>query len=212
MRPAPTSQRETLVRSGRRFERRLCRRKLLGLLASDGGAPAPRRPAARTAPWGEASEGGRRSAPTSFLHAAETLHIDHVLDLADRLHDVLELAEVVNLDDEVVQPPAILGDRHLGLGDVPLPRGDGAGDLGQEARSVAADIDRDLDGTLRRLPVVPLDGDQPLPVQHVLGHGQAVARMDREAATAGDEAHDAVAGYRRAALAEPDEEIVDPAD
>ncbi len=30
-----------------------------GLLASDGGAPAPRRPAARTTSWGEASEVGR---------------------------------------------------------------------------------------------------------------------------------------------------------
>src|SRR6266545_1269655 len=37
-----------------------------GLLASDGGAPAPRRPAARTTSWGEASKGGR-SPPPSFL-------------------------------------------------------------------------------------------------------------------------------------------------
>src|SRR2546427_3670259 len=36
------------------------------MLASDGGAPAPRRPAARTASWGEASEGGRIP-PPSFL-------------------------------------------------------------------------------------------------------------------------------------------------
>ncbi len=28
------------------------------MLASDGGAPAPRRPAARTASWGEARKGG----------------------------------------------------------------------------------------------------------------------------------------------------------
>src|SRR6266498_2823170 len=61
-----------------RFERRLCRRNLR-MLASHGGAPAPRRPAARTASWGEASEGGRSPPPSlnmpefleyGFMHRA----------------------------------------------------------------------------------------------------------------------------------------------
>src|SRR5712692_9585886 len=47
------------------FERPLCRRKLSELLASDAGTPAPRRPAARTASWGEVSEGGRSPPPRS---------------------------------------------------------------------------------------------------------------------------------------------------
>src|SRR6266508_3805125 len=42
-----------------------------GLLAWYGGAPAPRRPAARTTSWGEVSEGGR-SPPPSFLGVAAT--------------------------------------------------------------------------------------------------------------------------------------------
>src|SRR5206468_1558994 len=32
--------------------------RISGMLASDGGAPAPRRPAARTASWGEVRKGG----------------------------------------------------------------------------------------------------------------------------------------------------------
>src|SRR5882724_4905763 len=35
-----------------------------GVLASDGGAPAPRRPAVRTASWGEVPEGGRGPPPS----------------------------------------------------------------------------------------------------------------------------------------------------
>src|SRR6266545_2649829 len=45
------------------FERRLCRRNL-GLLASDARGPARGRPAARTASWGEVSEGGRSPPPS----------------------------------------------------------------------------------------------------------------------------------------------------
>src|SRR6266508_3490129 len=48
------------------FQRRLCRCNLSDLLASDGGAPAARRPAARTASWGEVSPGGRSPPPSQM--------------------------------------------------------------------------------------------------------------------------------------------------
>ena len=66
---------------------------------------------------------------------------------------------------------------------------------------VLADVDGDLDRPLGRLPAVPLHGDEPLLVEHVLDHGQAIARVHGQPAAARDEAHDAVAGHRRAALA-----------
>src|SRR5207253_6058433 len=44
-------------------ERRLCRRNLR-MLASDARGPARGRPAARTASWGEVSEGGRSPPPS----------------------------------------------------------------------------------------------------------------------------------------------------
>src|SRR5215831_1234841 len=142
---------------------------------------------------------------------AQAFDVDDVLDLADRLHDVLELAEVVHLDDEVIEPPAILGHGDLGPGDVALTGGDRARDLGQEARAIASDVYRDLDGALCGLATVALDGDEPLLVEHVLHDGEASSRVHGEAAAARDEPHDAVPGDRRAALAEADEQVVHPA-
>ncbi len=103
---------------------------------------------------------------------------------------------------KLLMPAPVLGHRDLGLGDVAVARGDGAGDLGQQPGPVVADVDGDPDRALGRLLHVPLHGDEPLAVQHALGHGEAVAGVHGEPAAAGDEAHDGVAGHRVAALGE----------
>src|SRR6185295_16767765 len=68
--------------------------------------------------------------------AAHPLDVDDVRHLANRRHDGLELAQVRDLDDEVVDASPVVGPRHLGLGDVAVAGGDGAGDLGQQTRAV----------------------------------------------------------------------------
>src|SRR5581483_8071233 len=125
---------------------------------------------------------------------AHALDVDDVGDLADGAHDALEMGEVRHLHHEVVGAAAVVGDGHLGLRDVAVPRGDGPGDLGEEPRAVVADVDGDADRALRRLLDVPLDVDDALAVQHALGHGEAVACVDGEAAAPRDEADDVVAG------------------
>src|SRR5207244_4514247 len=81
-----------------------------------------------------------------------------------------------------------------------------SGDLGQEPRTVPADVDGDLDGPLAGLRRIPLDVDEPLAVEDALGDGQAVAPVNREPAPPRDEAHDRVAGERVAAPGEADEQ------
>src|SRR5213593_2801786 len=56
--------------------------------------------------------------PLANLESSDALDVDDVPDLADRADDVLELEEVGDLDHEVVDAPAVVGDRDLGLGDV----------------------------------------------------------------------------------------------
>src|SRR5438309_47164 len=162
---------------------------------------------------GEVGFSEHRPCPASpLLEPPDALDVDDVPDLADRADDVLELVEVGDLDHEVVDTPTVVGHRDLGLGDVAVARRNRPGDLGQEPRAVPADVDGDLHGPLGGLRDVPLDVDEPLPVEDALGDGQAVARVDREPAPPGDEAHDLVAGERVAAPGEADEQVVHAAD
>src|SRR5882724_3898052 len=124
------------------------------------------------------------------LEAADSFHVHDVLHFAEALHDALQLLKVLHLDDEMVEALPVVGDGDLRLGDVALAGGDGRGDLGEDARTVAPDIDGDPDRTLGRLAPVPLHGHQPLLVEHVLDHGQAVARVYGQPAAPRDEAHD----------------------
>src|SRR5262249_43851393 len=133
------------------------------------------------------------------LESSDALDVDDVADVSDGGDDVLQLAEVGNLDDEVVDPAPVVGHRHLGFRDVAVTGRDGAGDLREEPRAVLADVDRDPDRTLAGLLDVPLDVDQPLAVEDALGHGQAVARVHGETAAAGDEPDDRIARQRVAA-------------
>src|SRR5262245_10707474 len=160
--------------------------------------------------WRRVTIGGpaRRRA----LQPPDALDVDDVPDLADGLDGVLELADVGDLDDEVVDAAAVVGHRHLGLRDVAVARRDGTGDLREEPRPVLADVDRDADRALAGLGYVPLDVDQPFPIEHALGDGEAIARVHREPAAPGDEAHDRIARQRIAAAREPHQEVVDPAD
>src|SRR6266550_2141910 len=98
------------------------------------------------------------------LEPSDALDVDDVSDFADLGHNVLELAEVGDLDDEVVDTAPVVGDGDLGLRDVAVARGDRAGDLRQEPRSVLADVDGDADRSLAGLLDVPLDVDEPLAV------------------------------------------------
>src|SRR5215468_1025624 len=90
--------------------------------------------------WRRVMTGGpaRRRA----LQPPDALDVDDVLDLADGLDDVLQLADVGDFDDEVVDTPPVVGHRHLGLRDVAVTRRDGAGDLREESRPVLADRPR----------------------------------------------------------------------
>ena len=64
-----------------------------------------------------------------------------------------------------------------------------------------------------RLVVVPLDLDEPLGLVSTSDGGVgAVGAVHRHAAAAGDEAHDLVAGHRRAAPRQPHHHVVEPLD
>src|SRR5881628_2232482 len=73
-----------------------------------------------TGGWVERARRAPRAAtgPLANLESSDALDVDDVPDLADRADDVLELEEVGDLDHEVVDAPAVVGDRDLGLGDV----------------------------------------------------------------------------------------------
>src|SRR4030095_2138583 len=154
----------------------------------------------------------RRPGPRAALEASDALDGGEGSGVANGSDDVLELPEVGDLDDEVVDPAAVVGHGDLGLRDVAVAGRDGAGDLREESRPVLADVDRDPDGPLARLFDVPLDVDQPLPVEHALGDREAVARVDGDAQAARDEADDRIARQRVAAAREPHQQVVDAAD
>src|SRR5262245_3379468 len=160
--------------------------------------------------WRRVTIGG--PARLRALVPSHALDVDDVPDLADGLDDVLELADVGDLDDEVVDAAAIVGHGHLGLRDVAVSRRDGAGDLREEPRPVLADVDRDANRALAGLGYVPLDVDQPFPIEHALGDGETVARVYREPAAPGDEAHDRIARQRIAAARKSHQQVVNPAD
>src|SRR3990170_5372262 len=146
------------------------------------------------------------------LQPSDALDIHHVLHFPNALHDALELVEILHLDHEVVDALAVVCHGDLGLRDIAVSRGDGRGDLGQQPGPVPPDVDGDLDRALGRLLAVPLDGQQALLVEHILDHGHAVTGVHRQPPPPRDETHDAVARYRRAALAEAHEDIVHAAD
>ena len=90
----------------------------------------------------------------------------------------------------------------LGLGrageDVHVVVGEHVGDVAQQLRPVERlDLDRDDVGA--RSVVVPLDLDDPVDLGEEAGAVGAVGPVHRDAAAPGDEAHDLVAGHRRAA-------------
>src|SRR5262249_10049981 len=63
-------------------------------------------------------QGGAPARPPDYLEPTNPLDVDDVRHVADRGHDVLQLAEVAPLDHEVVDPAAVIGHRHFPLGDV----------------------------------------------------------------------------------------------
>src|SRR5687767_10581080 len=170
----------------------------------------------RTSNWRRVTTVSGRACPRRELEAANALDVDDVGHFADGRHDLLQLMEVGDLDHEIVDPATIVGDLDLRLGDVAIPRGDGPGDLRQEPRPIAPDVDRDphrtLGRLLSRLVAVPLHVHQPFTIEDALHHRQAIAAVDGQPAPAGDEPHDLIARQRVAALGEADEQVIDPAD
>src|SRR5262245_1633377 len=77
--------------------------------------------------------------------ASDALAVDDVAHGPDGGHDALQLLEIGDLDHEVVDALAVVGHHHLGLGDVAVLGRDRAGDLREQARPVAPDVDRDAD-------------------------------------------------------------------
>src|SRR5688500_3543445 len=93
---------------------------------------------------------------------AHAFDVDDVGNFAYGAHDLLQLREVGDFDHEVVDAAAIVRDGDLGFRDVAVLAADGAGDLGQQARTVAPDVHGDTDRPLARLLDVPLDVDDAL--------------------------------------------------
>src|SRR5262249_46159488 len=94
---------------------------------------------------------------------------------------------------------------HLGARDVGARRADRLGRRRQRARLVDA-RDLDADRTRCALPLLPLHVDAQLRVG--LEPLRTVLRVNRDAPTWGDEARDAPARQRLAALAEADQHVL----
>src|SRR6266545_2324369 len=116
------------------FERRLCRRnysgllasdgrapaprrpaaRMSGLLASDGRAPAPRRPAARTASWGEGSEGGRSPPPSVLVACRKDLLPNGIRAVTEAMPHVRSVAVGIWVETgSRVEPESRGGISHL---------------------------------------------------------------------------------------------------
>ena len=89
--------------------------------------------------------------------------------------------------------------------------GEHLGDVAQQPRPVER-LDLDRHHERGRLVVVPLDLDDALGVIDEAGGVGAVGAVHRDAAAAGDEAHDLVAGHRRAAPRQPHHHVVEALD
>ena len=79
------------------------------------------------------------------------------------------------------------------------------------SRGAVERVDRDLDAeAARRRAGFPLDRREPLRIPHQRLRVRAVLAVDRDPAAERDVAEDRVARHRRAALRQPDEDVVDP--
>src|SRR5215212_4965207 len=122
--------------------------------------------------------------------APQRFHVAHFRDVPVLRELVLDVAAV--LDDV----RAVLGER---------PR-----DVLEQPRAVPR-VDRDLHPEALRRAAVPGDVREALRVPLQRLHVRAVLAVDRDALPERDVADDLVAGERRAALRQPDEHVVDPA-
>src|SRR5690606_40372401 len=134
----------------------------------------------------------------------------HAGDAPDRPHDLLEVGQVLDFDDEGAGHPAFDG-LDLRRADVGPGVRDRRRDLGEEAAAVVALDDEADEEAVARLGL-PLDLDPPLRVVAQVEDVGAVGAMDRDPAAAGDVADDAVAGDRLAALGVPHHQVVEPLD
>src|SRR6185436_4222197 len=125
-------------------------------------------------------------------------------DAAQVLHHGVQLLEAADHQLERVLAFVVAGRMHLRAGDVDAGRADRLRHGGEQTRRVDA-RDLDVDRARHALRVLPLDVDAALRVR--LLHFRAVAGVDGDAAAARDEARDALAGQRLAALREAHEDL-----
>ena len=85
------------------------------------------------------------------------------------------------------------------------------GDVAEQLRTVER-LDLDPDDVVARRVVVPVDLDHAVGLALQAHRVRAVGAVDRDAAAAGDEAHDLVAGHRRAAPREAHHHVVEALD
>src|SRR5206468_1191114 len=166
--------------------------------------PAPRPAARPPPPWRAAPRRWRPSrARGSRPHPR---HLHHAPYPAEAPHDAVQLVEAAHHELEGVLRLAIAEGVHLGAGDVDAGRADRLRHGGEETRAIDA-RHLHLDRPRRLLPVHPMHVDPPLGL--ALQHFGALERMHGDAAPARDEARDALARQRAAALPEADEHVLD---
>src|SRR2546430_8733852 len=161
----------------------------------------PRRRPVRTARW-RAAPRRSRSGCGSRPYSRDLHHAAHP---AEAPHDAVQLIEVLDHELEGVLRLPVADALHLGVGDVDAGGADGLRHGGQESRPVDAG-DLDLDWSRRPLPVRPLHVDAALGI--ALQPLRASERVHRHPPPAGDEARDALARQRAAALPEADQHVL----
>src|SRR6187431_139705 len=141
--------------------------------------------------------------------ALDPRHLDHAVHLLQGLHHVLQLAQVGAVEGEDVVRAAVVAGATVGFRDVDLFFAEGLAHGGQDAGLVGGG-DRELHRAVDLGFRVPAHLDAAFGVG-VEGLG-AFTAVDGDPAAAGDEADDAVAGQRVAALGVAHQYVVDAAD
>src|SRR5437764_677944 len=207
---APVACRRLRARR-RRLEPRPRRRPARDGRWPDRGPPAPSRRRGRRRPP-PARTGRSRAAPRRWRPSRargsrpHPRHLHHAPYPAEAPHDAVQLVEAAHHELEGVLRLAIAEGVHLGAGDVDAGRADRLRHGGEETRAIDA-RHLHLDRPRRLLPVHPMHVDPPL--GPALQHFGALERMHGDAAPARDEARDALARQRAAALPEADEHVLD---
>src|SRR5262245_7139818 len=146
---------------------------------------------------------------------ARTLHAEHAVDILQRLDDLLQVREVVDLDGHVEARAATFVGVRLHVPDVRIEIRNLRADRGKQPLAIL-DLHRQLDrvarGGVGAWRLVPFDVDAPLRVVQQVHDVGARRRVDRHALASRDVTDDLLAADGIAAAGPEDHEIVEPAD